>query len=356
MNWKNRITDLLKIKYPFIQAPMLVVTGPEMVAAASEQSCLGSLPLGYSSADKAAERIRSVKQRTNKSFAVNLFAYEKPDAIPDIEPSVLKKFYQKFGVPFFDHIPATDPYTSYEDLIDLIIEEEIPVVSFHFGVPSGTVIEKLHQNNIATICTATCVEEAKMIEQAGIDIVVAQGTEAGANKGSFLNGNPQIGLMALLPQVCDTVRIPVVAAGGMMQARSIAAAFMLGAEGVQMGSLFLRSEESGAPSSWKEAIANATDTSTVLTRAWSGRYGRCILNRLVEDMPEHEIYPSPIQNYLTNKIREAGRKENVAEIQSLWAGQSARYATTKGTTDILKDMIQSTEALLSQPFQFSNSK
>lgn len=355
MNWDNRITQLLKVKYPFIQAPMLVVTTPEMVAAASEQSCLGSLPLGYSSTDKALERIRAVRKLTAKPFAVNLFAYQKSESVTRIEPLVLKSYYKKYGVPFYDHIPDQDPYTYYEDLVDLLIEEAIPVVSFHFGMPSAEVIEKLRRNDIVTICTATCVEEAKMIEQSGINIIVAQGTEAGGNKGTFLGGNPQIGLVSLIPQVLDAVRIPVIAAGGMMQSRSIAAALMLGAEGVQMGSLFIRAKESGATPSWKDALVNSTDTSTVLTKAWSGRYGRCIQNSLVGDMPEHEIFPSPIQNYLTNKLREAGRKDDIPDIQSLWAGQSAKYAPDKSTSDILKELIEDTEALLSRPFQFSNS-
>jgi nitronate monooxygenase len=353
MNWNNRVTELLKTEYPIIQAPMLVVTTPEMVAAVSNLGCLGSLPLGYSNQEKAIEKIRAVKQLTDRPFAVNFFAYEQPDVGISPEPSTLREFYNRYAVPFFDELPQADPFPYYTELIDIVLAENIPVVSFHFGIPEPEDVKRLKSENIVLIGSATCTEEARMIEAAGLDMVVAQGVEAGGNRGTFINGNlPEVGLISLVPQIMDAVSIPVIAAGGLMSPQSIAAAFMLGASGVQLGSFFLRCMESGAPSSWKEAVASSMDTSTVLTRAWSGRYGRCITNEFVEQINEEEIFPSPFQHYLTNKLREEGRKKNDPAIQSLWAGQSAKYAEDKSVKDLLTKLIAGTEELLSYPFHF----
>jgi len=353
MNWTNKVTQLLKIKIPFVSAPMLVVTTPEMVAATSNLGCLGSLPLGFFPKQRAIDNIQAVKKLTNKPFAVNFFAYDAPNKIPDLPAKVLRSYYEKNNIPFYPEIPHKDPFTYYTELIDTIIEENVPVVSFHFGIPDAKTLNKLKSNGIVTIATATCVDEAKMIEDKGVDIICAQSFEAGGNKGTFINGDaPEIGLISLLPRVVDAVKIPVIAAGGLMQGRSVAAAFMLGAQGAQFGSLFLRSKESGAPSSWKEAVKNSDDRSTTLTRAWSGRFGRCIKNDYVMAMTKEELHPSPIQHYLTNKMREEGRKRNDPELQSLWAGQSANYAEEKSTKEILENIIKDTENILTKPFSF----
>jgi len=353
MNWSNKITHLLKTKYPIIQAPMLVVSTPEMIATSSNLGCLGSLPLGFSEKQKALEKIQQLKQLTTNPFAVNFFAYDAPNKIPDLPAKTLRSFYEKNNIPFYPEIPHKDPFTYYTELIDIIIEQKVPVVSFHFGIPDSKTLNTLKSNGIITIATATCVDEAKMIEDRGIDIIVAQSFEAGGNKGTFINGDaPEIGLISLLPRVIDAVKIPVIAAGGLMEGRSLAAAFTLGAQGVQLGSVFLRSKDSGAPSSWKEAVKNSDDRSTTLTRAWSGRFGRCIKNEYVKGMQGEELHPSPVQHYLTNKMREEGRKRNDPELQSLWAGQSANYAEEKSTKEILEKVIKDTENILTKPFSF----
>lgn len=339
---------MLGIDYPFIQAPMLVVTTPQMVAAASESGALGSLPLGYASADKASAQIRAVKALTGKPFAVNLFAYEQPHFSGAALPSTLDNYYKKFNIKA-PAIPPADPFTSYKELIGILIEEGVAAVSFHFGMPGRDTVARLKQAGIPIMNTATSVREARLIEDAGIDIIVAQGTEAGGNRGSFLDdAHPQVGLISLLPQVCDAVRVPVIAAGGIMQPRSAAAAFLLGASGVQLGSIFLRSTESGATPAWKTAVAKAADEDTVLTRAWSGRYGRCLPTAFVRDIKDSEILPSPFQQFVTGALREEGRKIDQPDIQSFWAGQSAAYAEERSTPDILKTLIDGTAQLLSQ--------
>jgi nitronate monooxygenase len=337
----NKLTELLQVQYPIVQAPMLVVTTAQMVAEVCNVGCLGSVPLGYANQQKAKERIREVKALTNRPFAVNVFAYDKPTHVTNLNTDVLRSYYEKYAIAFFDEIPTADPYTYYTNLMDVIIEEEIAVVSFHFGIPGEDVVKKLKSKGIVLIATATCVEEARMIAERGLDIIVAQGIEAGGNRGTFIEGNlPEVALMSLVPQIIDAVDIPVVAAGGIMQAKNIKAAFELGAEGVQMGSAFLRCKESGATESWKNAIALCNDTSTVVTNVWSGRYGRCISNNFVKDMEaDGKIFASPIQNFLTNKLREAGRQKDIPEIQSLWAGQSAKYAQDKTAKEVLEQLI-----------------
>ena len=273
MKWNNRLTELLHIAYPFIQAPMLVVTTPQMTAAVSEAGGLGSLPLGYSTAQAARERIRTVKALTQKPFAVNCFAYDPPAAGGQASET-LRAYFNRYGLPF-GPLPEGDPYPFYTGLLDVILEEAVPAVSFHFGLPAPAVVDRLHARGVVLLATATSVAEARQAEERGLDIVVAQGIEAGGNRGSFSHERlPEVGLVSLLPQVVGAVGLPVVAAGGLMQPKSMAAAFVLGAQGVQLGSFFLRAAESGATASWKAAVQEATDTSTVLTRAWSGRYGR----------------------------------------------------------------------------------
>jgi nitronate monooxygenase len=344
MKWKNKLTSLLKIEYPILQAPMLVVSTPEMVAAVSNENCLGILPLGYASPEKAKAQITKLKTLTGKPFAVNVFPYVPPQLENEIDNAPLRRIFQKYNVPFFDTVPDKDPFESYESVLNLVIEERIPAVSFHFGIPSREVMEKLKANGIITLATATSVKEADMIESAGIDIVVAQGIEAGGNRGTFIEEPlPQVGLFSLLPQIADKVKIPVIAAGGIMDGRTVAAALMLGASGVQIGSALIRAKESGAPNSWKQAVAKAGDTSTVLTNVWSGRYGRCLENEFTKEMSSSPVYPSPIQHYLTSKLREAGRAKDLPGIQSLWAGQSAHYAKDRNTKDIIRSIIKEAE-------------
>jgi nitronate monooxygenase len=353
MNWNNEVTRLLNIQYPFVQAPMLVVTTPQMVAAACEAGCLGSLPLGYSSFERARDSIRAVKALTSKPFSINVFPYKKPGLLERKQMDGLRSFYQKYEVPFPEHLPEGDPFTYYTDLIDLFLEEGIKVISFHFGLPEPSVIKSLKSNGVILMATATSESEAVKVQEAGMDMVIAQGIEAGGNRGTFIEDRmPEIGLMSLIPQICDAVNIPCIAAGGLMQPRSVASAFLLGASGVQMGSLFILSAESGATSSWKKAVAASSGETTVLTRAWSGKYGRCIPTALVKEVKEEEILPSPIQQYLTSPLREEGRKKDIEDIQSFWAGQSAHYAEIKGTKEILQDLIKDTGELLTKPFQF----
>lgn len=346
MNRNNPLTHLLKIKYPLIQAPMLGCTTPQMVASAADNGIMGSLPLGLLTKEKAQDLIRATKKLTNVPFSVNVFVYSTPRATKDSPLNFLRSYYEKNNLPF-PGAPQENPYPLYEELIDVIIGEKIPVVSFTFGLPVRQIVDQLKANGIVLIGIATCAEEAKKAQDSGMDVVVAQGIEAGGHRGTFIDGElPQVGLMALLPQVIDSVRIPVVAAGGLSQGKSIAAAFILGAQGAQVGSAFLRSKESALSMVHKDLIHSSTDSSTIISNAWTGRYARMIPNALTRQSPENELLPYLYQNYLTTLLRQAGKERNDPDLLTLYAGQSAKYARDASTADIVQHLIAETEEVL----------
>lgn len=347
MNWKNAFADKLNIDFPFVQAPMLGITSPQMVASVSNTGCMGSLPLGLTNNKQAQALIQAVKQQTSKPFSVNLFVYKSPSIERTPSMEILKSFYNRYGLPFPESLIAKNPFPVYEDLIQLLIEENIPAVSFTFGIPTSDIVTRLKSSGCVLIGSASCVEEAKLIEESGMDIVVVQGIEAGGHRASFMEGTlPQTGLISLLPQVIDAVTIPVIAAGGLMEGRSIAAALILGAQGVQLGSAFIRSTESVASKAYKASVAASTDTSTVLTNAWTGRYARGIKNGFITEMQNEEILPYPFQIYYTDQIRKKGKEQDSETIQAFWAGQSSKFAKDKNAGVIMSELIKDTERIL----------
>ena len=251
MNWKNQLTKLFNTEYPIIQAPMLGVSTPAMVAAAADTGVLGALPLGDLPADKCTEIIQRTRTLTSKHFAVNIFVNE----IPELSDA-LKKHYSETKVyieqlarqynlevtlPAIEEIRLTD----YHDQIDALLSEKCRIVSFTFGNPDVRSISKLKQHDTILIGTCTSVEEAVALEKSGIDVLCVQGIEAGGHRGSFPGSAiPQISGMSLFAQVYDTVSLPLIYAGGLYNGRTIRAARALGAQGFQIGSLLLGSKES----------------------------------------------------------------------------------------------------------------
>lgn len=352
MNWNNALTQILKIKYPLVQAPMLGVSTPEMVAAVSNEGGLGSLPVGLQSPEKTRELIIKTKTLTDKPFSVNLFAHD----IPTIEPTQtqaiqeqLRKISEKYGVVYTPVDLTQIRHFSYQEQLDVLIEEKIPVVSFTFGVLDQPSIERLHAHGMILIGTATSVREALYLENIGIDIVTAQGIEAGGHRGTFLFDEPlpQIGLISLLPQVVDAVKRPVLAAGGVTDPRAFKAAMILGAQGVQVGTAFIGSDESLAITPYKEQLSKSQDTDTVLTRAFSGRWARGIRNSFHDEIQQLSLdYPAyPILNTLTAPIRIASQKQGNTQLTTLWAGQSAAMATQKSSAKIFRSLIAGVEQI-----------
>ncbi|TKD70704.1 NAD(P)H-dependent flavin oxidoreductase [Pseudalkalibacillus hwajinpoensis] len=345
---KTELTRILQIEYPIIQAPMAGgPTTPELVSEVSNAGGLGMIGAGYLSADQLKTTIQDVKQRTNLPFGVNLFVV-KEENISEVELhksfQTLETFRKKLNLS--NELPEVKTSLEIERHIEMIIEENVPVCSFTFGIPDQSIINRLKENKITVIGTATTVEEAIAVERAGMDAIVAQGSEAGGHRGSFLGGGI-IGTMALAPQVDDHVKIPVIASGGIMDGRGFAAATMLGAEGVQMGTVFLTTRESGAHDLHKKAIMDATEENTVLTKSFSGKEARGIENEFIRLMNENAfIAPYPIQNSLTKSIRKEAAKQGNAHFMSLWAGQGTRMNKETTVKELFEELVLEINAKL----------
>lgn len=352
MKWKNDITRLLDIEYPIIQAPMFGVTTPEMVAAASKANCLGSLALGDLPSDKCVQAIRAVKQQVNATFAVNIFVHKIPEITQELKEKYTsaKVFIEQLAAQH--HLEVNLPeiseikINSYQEQIDAIISEDCKILSFTFGDLDEQSIEKLKSNGTTLIGTCTSVNEALILEKSGIDIICIQGIEAGGHRGSFVDENiPEIGGLSLLSKVYDSVSVPIIYAGGIYNARTLLAAQTLGAEGFQIGSLLLGSEESALREFEKERLRILDEKDIVLTKSFSGRYARGIRNIFIDAVETaQQILPYPYQNKLTNELRKIAKANNNADFVGIWVGQSINDYSGKSTVEIIGQLIRETES------------
>jgi nitronate monooxygenase len=343
----------LGIMYPVIQAPMLGVTTPEMVAAIANAGGLGSLPVGGLSPEKTLELIRKTKALTTKPFAVNLFINDVPEY--DMEQAVamqqfLEQMAKENGINY-EHQPLSSlHFYSYKEQVQLLLDEHIPIISFTFGIPDDETILAFKSNRVVLMGTATCVKEAKLLEQKQVDYIVAQGIEAGGHRGTFLNDEPlpQVGTIALVSQIIAHVNTPVIAAGGLNDGSTIIAVLTLGAVAAQVGTAFIASDESSAIPAYKEAIQQASDTDSVLTRAFSGRWARGLRNKMMAEIENSNIAipPYPIHNSLTGKLRAAAQQQNNKDFTNLWAGQSSSNAEQRPAADIFNKMIREMKMFL----------
>lgn len=331
----TNLCDLLGIRYPIILAGMAGIANiAPLVSAVSEAGGLGTLGAAYLQPELMRQIIRDIQARTSAPFAVNLFARVGPDDLArfdEVNPA-LNAVRDSLGLA---HPSQTDIRTPdvFEAQFTVLVEEKVPIISLTFGLLNESYMTRAKQAGMKIIATATTVEEAIQAEQAGCDAIVAQGSEAGGHRGTFdtttRRMGANIGTMALVPQIADHVQIPVIAAGGVMDGRGLAASLMLGAAGVQMGTRFLTSQESGAHPMYKQALLQSTEESTVLTDAFSGRPARGIENAFIRSWESNRITPLPFpaQNTLTREIRNAAANENNTEYMALWAGQGTRLLT-----------------------------
>ncbi|MGP4074285.1 NAD(P)H-dependent flavin oxidoreductase [Halobacillus sp. K22] len=352
MRWNNnQVTKLLSCDYPIIQAGMAGgVTTPELVAAVSNSGGVGTIGAGYLAPDKLVKMIKTVKNKTQKTFGVNVFIPKLPHYYPDQvarSRQLLQPYEQELNLTPRQVMKSSE--SIFEEQVNAIIKSQVPVCSFTFGVPDKRLVEELHKNGVKVIGTATTVEEAVINEEAGVDIITAQGSEAGGHRGTFNVSFDQgmIGTMSLVPQVVDEVSLPVLAAGGIMDARGLAASLMLGAEGVQMGTAFVTSLESGAKKQHKEAILHAKENETTITSVFSGKPARGIDNEFIKKMKPYqkELPDYPIQNELTKEIRKEAAQRNKPEWMSLWSGQSPRLSRSKHASDVVREVIDGVEKL-----------
>jgi nitronate monooxygenase len=351
MTLKTRVTQAIKIQHPVVQAPMAGgPTTPELVAAVSNAGGLGSLGAAYLSPNTLREQVWEIRRRTEAPFNVNLFVPSPFEADPErIERSdkLLEPYREELG------IQAPETPSSFEESLDdqleVVLEESVPVFSFTFGVPNEEQLRRLRDAGIITVGTATSVREGLRLEESGVDVIVAQGGEAGGHRGTFLGDfrDALIWTMAIVPQMVDTLSVPVIAAGGIMDGRGLAA-IVLGAEAAQMGTAFLACEESGTHPEFKKAVLGAAEDETAVTRVFSGRAARGIKNRFLVEVGEYEeeLPPFPVQNALTRDVRAAAQRQGRPEFMSLWAGQAVRLFRAATAAQIVEDVVEGAERAL----------
>ena len=350
----TKITRLLKIKLPIIQAPMAGgATTPELVAAVSNTGGLGSLAAGYMHADAIRQAIIKIRQLTDKPFAVNLFINEEVKVtqveIQKAWSDVIKSCNEL--IQGASMILPQPPYVPlFEEQMKVIIEEKVPIFSFTFGIPSKKWLQELKTKNVKLIGTATSLQEAVLLEKSDIDIIVAQGSEAGGHRGTFVGKaeDALIGINSLVPCLVDNLNVPIVAAGGIMDARGIVSSLILGAQGVQMGTAFLTCPESGIHPAFKKLLLQTKDDSTVLTKAFSGKLARGIRNKFIYRMKSNckNILPYPIQHAITSPMRKLAMNQNCVDFMSMWAGQSASLSKGLPATQLIAELAINVEKLL----------
>lgn len=342
------LTKLLTIPYPIIQAPMALSDSPALAAAVSNQGGLGSLGAALFTPQQIQDKIREIRRLTDKPFAINLFAPVMPKKYSReaLQQAIqgLNYFRQKLNMKEVNEIELKPP-VSFEEKLAVILDEKVPVFSFTFGILSAEVIQRIRSHGIKIIGTATTVREAKALEKSGVDMIVAQGYEAGGHRGTDLKmttmADALIGSMALVPQVVDAVNIPVIASGGIMDKRGINAAVALGASGVQMGTAFLTCHEANVHAVHKQALLASTDESTRLTTAFTGRMARSIKNVFLQEMENRNdsVLDFPVQSAIVKDIREEAQKQNNADYMSLWAGQASALCQNLSVAELFKKLV-----------------
>ncbi len=330
-SWPDkRLLDLLKIEIPIIQAPMAGSDSVSLARAVSSVGALGSLACALLSPDGVRDAVRAIRQETTRPFNLNFFCHAMgvPDAAArEAWKSFLRPHYERLGLDI-EAVKESRLRLPFNEEMCVVVEEIGPeVVSFHFGLPAADHLERLKKRGIKILSSATSVEEAKRLEDSGCDAVIAQGIEAGGHRAMFLETNvaTQVGLFALLPQVADAVSVPVIAAGGIADARGIVAALALGASGVQLGSAYLFCPEANVSPVYRRALAQLPDTGTVVTNLFSGRPARGILNRyLSESGPMSDsALAFPHAATLVAALRAAADKAESPDYMQMWAGQAA---------------------------------
>jgi len=344
------LVDRLAIPHPIVQAPMAGgATTAELVAAVCEAGGLGSLAAAISAPQKILDDVAAVRRRTSRPFNVNLFVLDEPAAD---QPAVrgqmeraavlIAPIRRELGLPEVN-IP-TRFCERFADQLAAVREAAPAVASFHFGLPPRDEIGELKRRGCLILGSATNLAEARAWEELGADIICAQGAEAGGHRGTFVGSFEEslIGTMALVPQVTAAVKVPVVAAGGIMDGRGIAAAMRLGAAGAQMGTAFLSCPESGIHPEYKRVLTSPAATRTVVTRAFSGRPARGIVNRYLELLHPHqdEMPPYPIMNAMTSELRAASAKADRTDYLSLWAGQGSPLSRALPAAELVRRLVE----------------
>lgn len=351
MTWQTtRLTELLGIRYPIIQAPMAGASTPAMAIAAAGAGALGSLGCAMMGPDAVRADGGAAITGSNGAVSLNFFCHEGPQTDKGLGAAAMARlapWYEHFGLSDIK-APAETNFPFDEAMCDLVLELRPRVASFHFGLPAQSLIAKIKDAGILILSSATSASEARYLEDHGADAIVAQGAEAGGHNGWFMPRDGDVaGLFALLPRVVDATNLPVVAAGSIADGRGIAAAFALGASGVQVGSAFLASPECASPEVHKRAVLSATGDDTMATRAFSGRSARTIANAYAKEMASVDDWPDfPLMNAATAPLRAASAGAGLPDAVSLWAGQGVGLARAETTRETVERLVAETDAIL----------
>jgi nitronate monooxygenase len=339
----RRILDLFKTEFPIVLAPMAGAIDADLAIAVAQGGGVPSVPCAMISPEKAREQVKIVRQRVSAPINLNFFCHQAVETDPAREAvwrQRLAAYYREHGLDPSAPISAANR-APFDDAFCEVVEELKPeIVSFHFGLPEQRLLERVKTTGAILMSSATIVREALWLEERGVDIVIAQGAEAGGHRGMFLTDNiaEQVGTFALLPQVVDAVKVPVIATGGIGDGRGIAAAFALGASGVQVGSAYLRCPESKVIAIARQALAAANDESTVITNVMTGKPARGVANRAMREVgpisPDAPAFPHSATAF--GPIKQAAEKLGKTDFTNMWAGQAVGLGRDMPAADLTR--------------------
>jgi nitronate monooxygenase len=351
----RRLLDLFKTELPIVLAPMAGVMDADLVIAAAQGGALGSLPCAMLTVEKAREQINIIRQRVSAPVNMNFFCHKAADSDPAREAGwkqLLASYYKELGLDPAAPIAVANRAPFDSAMCELVEELKPEIVSFHFGLPDQALLQRVKAAGCIVISSATIVREAIWLEENGVDAIIAQGAESGGHRGMFLTENiaEQPGTFALVPQVVDAVKVPVIAAGGIADGRGIAAAFALGAAGVQIGSAYLRCPESRVIAPARVALAQARDDSTVITNVMTGRPARGVANRVMREIgpisPDAPAFPHSAT--ALGPLKVAAEKLGKVDFTNLWAGQAVRMGREMPAAELTRALAGAALVRLSQ--------
>jgi nitronate monooxygenase len=344
---QNRFTSKVGIEFPIIQGPLGGLSSQKLTAAVSNFGGLGSFGAVGLSPPAINDVVAEIRAITPKPFAMNLWVSTEDEGARASDESAFKRSLAPLAIHFKDlgiAPPRYNPYlpVRFEDQARVLLDTKVPVFSFIFGIPPREILEECRLKGIVTLGTATTPDEAIALQEAGVDAIVASGFEGGGHRGSFLRPaeDSLMGTLSLVPQVVDAVNVPVIAAGGIGDARGVTAALALGADAAQMGTAFLLCEESRASRLHREQLRDERAVHTSLTQAFTGRLARVIHNQFMEELEVTPILPYPLQARLVRSIAIPAERAGRSDLLPLWAGQSASLSSCTDATTFLTSLVR----------------
>lgn len=340
------LQELIGIELPIIQAPMAGMQGSALAIAVANAGGLGSLPCAMLSLDTLRTELAAIKANTSKPFNVNFFCHTPPTPSAEREAAWrarLAPYYKEYEIDI-DAIPAGPGRVPFSaEAADVLDEFKPPVVSFHFGLPSPSLLARVKAWGATILASATTIEEARWLEAHGVDAIVAQGLEAGGHRGIFLSEdlNTQIGTFALLPQIVQAVKLPVIASGGIADAKGVAAAMTLGAAGVQIGTAYMLCPEATTSTVHRTALKSEAARYTALTNLFTGRPARGIVNRFMRELgPINDVAPAfPFATAAIMPLRAKAESQGSGDFSPLWAGQNVSGCKEAPAVDVTRELV-----------------